>query len=217
MKIDNLDFDHYSSLNDYFVDACREGDLDEVKRINAKFKPTFKSKNKFIQIAQNLINKIKNNNVYLDVHYYDDRCLRYASDEGHLEVVKYLLTSDELVEKCNINVEDDYPFTVACMRGDFELVKYLCTSSELKQHSNIYSNNQNFGNGILIAYEGNNMDVVSFLVFDMNITKTKCIENYIKEKNAEGLESLFQTRELHKSLSNELTPQLNQQKKKLKI
>lgn len=212
--IENLDFGHYSTLNDYFVTACREGDLDEVKRINAKFKPKLKSKNKFIQIAQSIITKIKNNNVYLDVHHYDDRCLRYACEKGHLEVVRYLLTSDELVEKCNINVENDYPFRIACMHGHFELVKYLCTSSEFTQHSNIHANNEH---GICAAYENNHMDIIKFLVFDMNIPKTKDIEIYIKEHDAEGLENLFKAREIHQSLSNELTPQLNQQKKKLKV
>jgi hypothetical protein len=216
MKIENLDFASCTTLNEYFIDACRQGDLEEVKRINAKFKPAIKSNNKFIRIAQNIMDKFKSNQLYIDVHYYDDRCLRYACDKGQIEVVKYLLTSDELVEKSNINVENDYPFTVACMRGDFELVKYLCSSPELKKHSNINSNNQH-GNGILIAYEDNHMDIVRVLVFDMNINKTKCIEDYIKEQNAEGLEQIFQTRELHKTLLSELQPQLNQQKKKLKV
>ena len=218
MKIDNLDFGNYSSLNDYFVDACRQGDLEEVKRINARHKPKLKSNNKFIRLAQNIIDKFKSEPIYLDVHYCDDRGFRYACDKGHLEVVKYLLTSDELVEKPNINVENDYPFTVACMRGDFELVKYLCSSPELQKHSNINSNSKNeYGNGILIAYEDNHMDILRFLVFDMDIAKTKYIEAYIKEHNADGLEQLFQTRELQKALTTELEPQLNPQKKKLKV
>jgi len=211
--IENIDFVHYGPLNDYFVKACRVGDLDEVRRINSKFKPKLKSNNKFIRIAQNILTKIKEDYTYVDVHYYDDRCFRYACDSGNLEIVKYLLTSDELIEKCDINSENDYGLRIACENGDLNLAQYLLTSSDLNKHANIHANNDGV---IKSAYDSGNSELINFLIFDMNIEKTTEIIKFIEEY-APGLNQLFDKRELHKYLLTEIVPKKVQKSNKHKL
>ena len=55
-----------------------------------------------------------------------------ACNKGHLDVVRYLLTSDELKEHADIHAENDYGFRWACINGNLEVVNYLLTSEELK-------------------------------------------------------------------------------------
>jgi len=56
-----------------------------------------------------------------DVHSWDGLPLRYASEKGHLEVVKYL------VERVNADVhrDEDSALRYACLCGQLEVVKYL--------------------------------------------------------------------------------------------
>lgn len=133
MKNDNIEFESSTALNKRFIEACWHGDLDEVKSIALKYKPEPKSNNKFIRIAQSFFNKFQKEKPYLDVHYYDDRCFRYACDGGHLEIVKYLLTSDDLVEKCNIHVEDDYALRITNEHEHFEVVRFLVFDMEINK------------------------------------------------------------------------------------
>lgn len=129
----------YPAINDHFVKACWFGRLDIIKKINELYKPKVKTKsnNAFIRLAQNIFDKFQYNRVYLDVHYYDDRCLRYAAEKGHLEVVKYLLTSDELVEKCNIHIEKDYPLRMAYENQHVDIVKFLIFDMNIYYSSHI--------------------------------------------------------------------------------
>jgi ankyrin repeat protein len=64
-----------------------------------------------------------------------------ACENGHLEVVKYLLTSPELKKHVNIHVFNDYGFRFACVNGHLNIVQYLLTSPDLKNHANIHSQN----------------------------------------------------------------------------
>ena len=56
-----------------------------------------------------------------NVHVDDDKALRYAVENGHLEVVKYL------VEECGANVHSkkNYAIRTAIKKRRLDVVKYL--------------------------------------------------------------------------------------------
>ena len=46
-------------------------------------------------------------------------------ESGHLDIVKYLLTSAELKKHADIHAKDDWGFRGACRDGRLEVIKYL--------------------------------------------------------------------------------------------
>ncbi len=59
-----------------------------------------------------------------------------ACKDGDLDIIRYLLTSDDLAKNVNINTG----FRMACEYGHLPIVKYLLTSKELKNHADIHTN-----------------------------------------------------------------------------
>ena len=110
------------------------------------------------------LNKQKLNEQFID-----------ACRDGHLELVKYLLTSPELKKHANIHAADDLGFICACEQGQLEVVKYLLASPELTEHADIHTGNDEGFRGA--CYEGR-LEVVKYLIIDMNIDKTNYIETY---------------------------------------
>ena len=90
-------------LNEQFIDACQNNDLDIVKYLltSAELKK------------------------HANIHEEKDLGFRWACEKGHLEVVKYLLASDELTEHADIHSRNDLGFIWACRCGHLEVIKYL--------------------------------------------------------------------------------------------
>ena len=65
--------------------------------------------------------------------------LTLACRRGHLDIVKFLLTSDEVKYHADIHRYGDEPIKSACEWGELEIVKYLLESSDLEEHANIYA------------------------------------------------------------------------------
>lgn len=68
-------------------------------------------------------------------------CFLSACKEGLLDDVKYLLTSNDIKEKIDINYDNDRALVAACSGGHLEVVKYLLTSPDLKKHADIKGDN----------------------------------------------------------------------------
>ena len=90
-------------LNDQFIDACENGQLEVVK---------------YLLTSPELTE-------HADIHTENDLGFRLACEEGRLEVVKYLLASDELTEHAKIHARNDEGFIWACRSGHLEVIKYL--------------------------------------------------------------------------------------------
>ena len=78
-----------------FVNACKEGRLDKV-----------------VELINDEVN----------VHANNEDGFRSACKNGHLEVIKYLMSLDD---KPNIHAYEDYGFRFACKNGHLEVIKYL--------------------------------------------------------------------------------------------
>ena len=182
-------------LNDAFIDACQNNDLD---------------------ILQFLLTSLELTE-HADIHARNDAGFRIACLDGHLEIVKYLLTSDELTEHADIHAKDDEGFIWACFYGYLEIVKYLLTSPELKKHADIHAENDV---GFIWACYESRLEVIKYLIIDMNIDKTNYIETYLNEnkdnKNVQQAIELFNIRDLHHQLNENIKD--NKEKiKKMKI
>lgn len=62
---------------------------------------------------------------------------RLACLSGRLDIIHYMLTSNDLKQNIDIHTGDDFAFRMACKKGYVEVAKYLLESVELKEHANI--------------------------------------------------------------------------------
>ena len=129
------------------------------------------------------------------------------------------MINEELKEKYKkLNQEElNDQFIDACENGHLEIVKYLLTSPELTEHANIHAENDS---GFSWACDQGHLEVVKYLIIDMNIDKTTYIEKYLNEKtdnkNVQQAIELFNTRDLHHQL-NENIKDNKEKVKKMKI
>ena len=56
-----------------------------------------------------------------------------SCQKGHLEIVKYLLTSPDLKEHADIHADNDYGFIWACAYGQLEIVKFLILDMSIEK------------------------------------------------------------------------------------
>lgn len=98
--------------NRAFLKACKTGNLNRIQNL---CKPEFRS--------------------VADIHADHDFGFRLACDRGHLEVVKFLTTSTELVASghsfVDIHAHSSRVFHWACENGQLDIIKFLTTSPEL--------------------------------------------------------------------------------------
>ena len=89
-----------------------------------------------------------------------------ACNKGHLEVVKYLLTSSDLKKHANIHKTEDSGFILSCRANHLEIVKYLLTSSDLKEHAHIHAQNNAAFIGACIYGA---LDIVKYLLMSPDL------------------------------------------------
>jgi hypothetical protein len=65
-----------------------------------------------------------------------------ACKNGHLNVVDFVLTSEELPLRAEINFNKDLALFNACENNHLDIVKFLLTSTKLQEHGNIHARNQ---------------------------------------------------------------------------
>ena len=80
-----------------FINACRDGDLDNAKQL--------------LLLNQNI-----------DIHADDEYAFRYSCAYGHLDVAKWLWSLDQNID---IHADDEYAFRYSCIYGHLELAKWL--------------------------------------------------------------------------------------------
>jgi len=183
-----------------------------------------------------------------DINSEKDAAFRIACQKGHLDIIKYLLTSPELVKHSNISAKDNEGLQWAACHGHFEVVKYLMTSRDLKEHAKIGNNYCNaltmtcssghinildyflnqekidihiFNDSAFVSACNNKQyDLLEYLIFDYNISKTKFIVEHLQNKPDIQVEKMLTSRDSARDLSKELQNSLllNKSKKsKIKL
>jgi len=218
----NVDI-HFDDDNG-FIMACQNGQLETVRYLLTS--PDLKE--------------------HADIHACLDWGLCMACRIGNLEIVKYLLSSPELKEHANIHADDDHALFQTFIDGHLHIIKYLLTSSDLKEHATIYPENHlrlatskehinildflfksdelqnkidpHVGNDIIFytAYKECKINVLNYLIYDLNIEINDSIENYLNDKRIsifDKVKNMFEMRELNKDLSQNLNNNNNNQAK----
>jgi len=129
-----------SELNIRFEDACRHGNFETVTLIS----------------KTNLLN-------FIDFEYKDDNGLMLACEYGHLNIVKFLLTTEDLKHKVDIHSNEEHALIRAAKYNHLEIVKFLLTSPELSEHCDIHKNNDL---ALRYACRKGYIDIVKYLIAD---------------------------------------------------
>ncbi len=132
-----------------------------------------------------------------DIHFENDICLLKACYYGNINVVKFLLESEILSERININTNNDSAIVYACMGKHEDVVAYLLTSPTLKTHSSISANNSM---PFIFLSENNMIEILKYFILNKKINKDEHIINYLNKKDSVA-KKMFEKREAMESLN----------------
>jgi ankyrin repeat protein len=145
--------------------------------------------------------------------------LKNAASFGHLEIIKFFLNSNNLTTEKKLNIfKNGGELLLSAVRGrKNDIVEYLLSSEELESHVDVH-----YDRDMVFRYSIVNKDshLLSFLIFDMNLNKTKDIEEFLSNRTIDytyEVEQMFKIREIKHNLDNELNENGNHNKKKSKI
>lgn len=102
----------------------------------------------------------------------------------------------------------------ACSNGDLGLVKYFLTSPDLIYHSHVHSNNDY---SFRLACFNRKMNVLRYLILELNIEKTKDIKDHLKLYPNKQVEAWFKSRDLSNKLKSELSTKSFVAEKRVKL
>jgi len=100
------------------IKACREGNLEEVKRLVGKSSHLYNEALSCAVIQGDLETVKHLIEEGADIHVQDDAALKWAVIYGYADIVKYLIEKG-----ANVHVQDD--FALRSYVNDIEMVKYL--------------------------------------------------------------------------------------------
>lgn len=89
-----------------------------------------------------------------------------ACKAGNLELVRYLLTSSDLVHHADVDALGGGAITNAIQYGHFDILKYLMTSKELKKNAT-----QGFPDALIMACCTGNLEIVRYLLTSPDLKK----------------------------------------------
>jgi hypothetical protein len=161
-------------IDELFLESCESGDLDTIKYL-------FTSPNIFYRP---------------DIYYTDDNfhdCLTLAASNDHLEVVKYLLYSNDLNENPMFSRNHYGYLSFICESEQFDMADYL-------REKEIFDPIEAF---IETHKEATKPNLLSqYLIINCNIPITDEIKEMISDKPL--IAQIFEKRELNKELREKL-------------
>jgi len=117
-----------------FLEACIIGDLDILKSLDYS---------------------------EIDIHDEVEEAFRWTCCNGHLDVVKYLISLEPDHGRINIHANDEYAFRWACENGQLNVVKFLLSLEPDHGCINIHANDEF---AFRFACQNGHLNVVKFLL-----------------------------------------------------
>jgi len=154
-------------LNNLLIDYCQ---IHNIVKFNDKSQHVYihKEVNKYTKNFNNAHYAsfyIKNNNVLIcchyiktytkDIHVDNEMAFRFSCINGHLHVVKFLLSLNQGID---VHIIREFVFRWSCLNGHLELVKFLWS---LNLNINIHINNEET---LKFSCAFCHIDVVKFLI-----------------------------------------------------
>ena len=214
--------------DDCIILACRHGKLEVLKYLlfspDLKTHPNVHPKkessfqwactNGHLEIIKYfLFDPCINHNFNLKEYSYEAIIRGIYADQ--MKVIEYILNDPEIT-KHNFDYNKGRILEATCECGRLDILKYLVDLPTFNKNLDFHFDNDTCFKG---AYYYSHLDVVEFLIFNLNLTKTEEIKKYINEyqnTNMHHIESFFNMRNLNNELHIKLnTNELNN--KKLKV
>lgn len=182
--------------NSVFERICGNGDIEMIT---------------FIFTSPELKDKV-------NIHSYNDFCLRSACHLGYVEVVKFLLDSPKLEEHADVLATDSTQmnsFLRACKKGETEIIQYLLQHDKYKTVLLPYKE-EGF---IEILKTNKNSEealdaLIHYFIFDIHIEKTSTLEKFLS-LNYKNILDIINKRDLNTKLSSDLNIKSNLVKHKI--
>jgi ankyrin repeat protein len=126
-----------------------------------------------------------------------------AAYDGQLNVLKYFLNHPKFEFSALKQINKDV-LAIASGHGFLDMVTYLLTEPKFKNFIDLHSDNDR---AFRHACTNEQMEIIKFFIFDMNIEKTTYIDNWLLTGESDiaiEVKKLFEIRELTKGLNTEL-------------
>jgi hypothetical protein len=128
-----------------------------------------------------------------------DKLPRYVASYGRLDMFKYLVENFPNDSGLMDNIKQGDILIKASRNGHLNIVDYLFTNDEIKDYIDIHLYNDE---AFKVIYDDNQLDVLKYFIFNLNIEKTQDIIAHIK--NDPQILKMFNSRDLNASLHQEL-------------
>lgn len=110
-----------------------------------------------------------------------------ACNNGSLELVKFLLNSQELSQHAIIDSDNNKGFKLACIGGHLNIIRYLVNSNELEKNINIHVDNDIC---FKLAIDLEFIDIINFLVYEQDMKVTNEMIKHMNEQIRENINDL---------------------------
>lgn len=220
----NLDFTKWkntlfniNSIDDELIFGCGNGKLDIVKYVltspelskhaNIHYENeaalTMACSHGHIEIIDYLLNSTE-----LEDHSSHDifklEIITKAVYDGQLSVIEYFLNHPKF-ESQAIKSFNNHTLSIAAGQGRLNIIKYILNNPQLKDFSDIHVHKDC---PFRSACTNEEIDVIKYFIFDLNIEKSIHINNWLSSKKDAitlEIEQMFNIRDLNQNLNNELS------------
>jgi hypothetical protein len=183
------------SFNNFFIlsenarEVCRDGNIDIIKYLFNE-------------------PKIKDKNSLYDFILYNASCF------DRLDIVEYILENFSSNPSIQMSIMNGQMLNSACEYGNLNILQYYFNSPKFINHSHREIHKEDL---FKIALNGQNMEILQYLIIDLELKKNKVIKEALVKKGNDEVEKLFTIRDLKKSLEENLPKDDNRNSKKPKL
>lgn len=184
-----------SELNDTILESVQEDNLSFAKSFLNDL--GYMKQNTVLGKLLNYILGVKNKLIYKEPLV--NSMFIKACQNSNLELVKYLIESEELLVHPNENCINVRGFRWASSAGSLDLIKYLLEREDAG--CDIHMSNDFL---FRFACHTDNFEILNYLIINRNIQRTEYIDEYLLKEPHLKAESLFSLRELNAKLKKDL-------------